>query len=377
MAGNTSRGANFAGDRKSRAWTVDGPVERRLPPVIKRPMADEPLPSYTPYTENVHISTFADPMDEDSDDDGPEPEYPTLLSPPPPYHAALQRDPPNYNVAIPTVQSERRHELQRQWTSYAEGKRFEHRRNYVSWKRARSTTHSNSASDISSVTLAGTPSSSPSSPVPTVPTAPIMSASPPPPPPATATPLTTRQRAKRALVQFPAKLGCFLAKVIMLDKMASWAAKTRHWKKTKRDYVKEVSGERNLFVGAAKRVSNDRPALSSVSPRPATRAVRVVPLRADSVMSVAVPNEAVGPVSEQDGGIQGHENGLPVSSPGTAAGTVRPGSSLLKRVGSLSQGKKKNEGDKDFPIPQLGRRPSKRRPGDNPGLAGTDESIVA
>ncbi|KAK4171553.1 hypothetical protein QBC36DRAFT_92335 [Triangularia setosa] len=127
----------------------------------------------------------------------------------------------------------------------------DHRPSFVSWKRVRSMTTSHSTSDNSSVALTGTPSSSPSSPIPlpAVLSAPPVTA-PPPPPPSAVTPLTTHPRAKRALVQLPAKLGCSLTKVIMLNKMASWVAKTRHWKKAKRDYVKEVPGERNLFVGA-------------------------------------------------------------------------------------------------------------------------------
>ncbi|KAK0671180.1 hypothetical protein QBC41DRAFT_219843 [Cercophora samala] len=401
-------------DSEREAWAADGPVEE-LPPVMvpvmetrtrrrvaderhgpnrphhqprstnidtpgereEQPMADDPLPTYTPYAQNVPNDTAADHMDEDSDNGSPEPEYPTILSPPPPYHAAAQRDPPTYSVAIPSVQSIRRQELQQQWVSYAEGKRFEHRRNYVSWKRARSTTGSNSASDISSATLDGTPSTSPSSPVAlaTVPTAPIVA--PPAPPTPAATPLTTRQRAKRALTQFPAKLGCSLAKVIMLDKMASWAAKTRHWKKTKRDYVKEVSGERSLFVGAVKRVPDGQPgpasASASVSPRSSTPVVQIVPLRADSVMSVVVPNEGSG--SE---GARRHESGSdsPGSRPGTATGLVRT-SSLLKRVGSLTKGKKSTDGEGDFPIPELGRRPSRRRPLDNLELVGAHGNVVA
>ncbi|KAK4682356.1 hypothetical protein QC764_115630 [Podospora pseudoanserina] len=390
-------------NREREAWAVDGPVEE-LPavmvPVIEtrlqgtvagerrglrrhhryhphinintpseiqeQQMAGDGLPAYTRYTENTPNDASEDYMDEDSEDDSSEPEYPTVLSPPPSYHAEAQRDPPTYNVAIPGIQSERRSELQRQWVSYAEGKRFEHRQNYVSWRTARS---SNSASDTSSVTLAGSPSSSPSSfdPLPAVEPPPP----PPPPPPSRSlpavTPLTTRQRARRALAQFPAKLGGSLAKVIMLDKMASWAAKTKHWKKTKRDYVKEVSGERCFFVGAVDRMPDGQAASDSGSTRPATPAVQVVPPRADPVMNVFVPNEGTG--FERGRRHEPGSDSAGSSRPGTATGLVRS-SSLLERVASLTKRKKGVDGEAGFPIPELGRRPSRRRPGGDLEMVG-------
>ncbi|KAK3372356.1 hypothetical protein B0H63DRAFT_527204 [Podospora didyma] len=184
---------------------------------------EESLPDYAPYADNMLIE-----HDEETTLGPPSPHQPSPMparprSPPPASFRSF-----TYNDTLQKDYAERRQKLQESWNTWAEQKRIEHRRNYMAWRDSRAKT-SSSTKRQDQLQPAAVASSS-----------------------------CVKNKAKKTLSSLPQKLGSSLAKAVMLNKMASWATKTRQWKKERRACAEELNRERySNYMRSAERLEDE------------------------------------------------------------------------------------------------------------------------